>query len=199
MREIKIFFIAVTVSIMVFGCGGSTGESSGSDTTSYGAGDDVPSGPVIKSGSGSVAAVMGPAGGRLDLANGARLEVPAGAIEGAQEIVFKDAPKTTAFKDEDVQGNRPVGPIVLATPELYAPEGAFFVISIPFSSMPEGYGPNSLLLAYETPSSIQRNFAEDTTVTIWNYEQASIVSGRATARLDALPGMRFQFILSRDE
>jgi hypothetical protein len=198
MREIKFFFVMVTVSIMVFGCGGSAGESSGADTTSYSA-DEVPSGPVIKSGSGSVAAVMGPAGGRLDLANGARIEIPAGAIEGAQEIVFKDAPKTTAFKDEDVQGNRPVGPIVLATPELYAPEGSFFVISIPFSSMPEGYGPNSLLLAYETPSELQRNFAEDTTVTIWNYEQASIINGRAVGRLPTLPGLRFQFILSRDE
>lgn len=198
MKEIRFLFVMVTASIIVFGCGGSAGESSSADTTSYSA-DEAPSGPVIKSGSNSVAAVMGPAGGRLDLANGARLEVPAGAIEGSQEIVFKDAPKTTAFKDEDVQGNRPVGPIVLATPDLYAPEGSYFVVSIPFSSMPEGYGPNSLLLAYETPSSQQREFAEDTTVTIWNYEQASIINGRAVGKLGTLPGMRFQFILSRDE
>jgi hypothetical protein len=107
--------------------------------------------------------------------------------------------KTTVFKDEDVQGNKPVGPIVLVTPELNAPEGAYFVISIPFSSIPDGYKPNSLFLAYETPSSEQRNYAEDTTVTEWNYEQATISNGRAVAKLTALPGMRFQFVLSRDE
>lgn len=198
MREIRFFFALVTASIMVVGCGGSASESSGVDTTSNGA-SNAPTGPVVKSGSDSVTALMGPAGGRLDLANGARIEIPAGAIEDALEIVFKDAPKTTVFKDEDVQGNRPVGPIVLATPELYAPEGSYFVISIPFSSMPEGYDQSSLLLAYETPSNQQRNFAEDTTMTIWNYEQASISNGRAVAKLASLPGMRFQFILSRDE
>ncbi|MBN1655811.1 MAG: hypothetical protein JXA30_18745 [Deltaproteobacteria bacterium] len=198
MKELRWFCSAVLGSIMLLGCGGGAGESSGLDTTAQGA-DIAPTGPVMKSGGTSVTALMGPAGGRLDLANGARVEIPAGAIQDAKEIVFKDAPRTTVFKDEDVQGNRPVGPIILVTPELYAPEGSYFVISIPFSSLPEGYDESSLLLAYETPSSQQRNYAEDTTVTIWNYEQAAISGGRAVAKLGSLPGMRFQFILSRND
>ncbi len=45
-----------------------------------------PAGPVSASGSGEARAIVGPAGGTLSLTNGARLEIPAGALAREVEI-----------------------------------------------------------------------------------------------------------------
>src|SRR4051794_34383930 len=44
--------------------------------------------PVFSQGVRSVAAVIGPAGGTLELASGPRVEIPAGALDQTQEIVL---------------------------------------------------------------------------------------------------------------
>jgi hypothetical protein len=191
--------MAAVLAAAVCACGGGTAESG-----SYGYEDDTssaveaPTSPVNESGGDEVVARMGPPGGRLELSNGARIEIPPGTIEGAKEVVLKVAPRTTAFKDADVRGDKPVGPLVLVSPAMYAPEGQSLVFSIPFGGMPEGYGEKGLYLAAEEESQEQRQFAEDTTVTRWDYIRARIVGGRAVAELPALSGMRLQFILSQE-
>lgn len=198
MRRAVLGLVAVLgAAICACGGGAAEGDYSGYGDESYSA-EEVPVGPVNKSGGDEVIARMGPGGGRLELSNGARVEIPPGSIEGAQEIIFKVAPRTTAFKDADVRGDKPVGPIVLVSPAVYAPEGKSIVVSIPFGGIPEGYSEKGLFLAHEEESEQQRQFAEDTTVTTWDYVQARVVGGRAVAELPALSGMRLQFILSEE-
>ena len=196
-RAVLGFAAALTAAL--YGCGGAAagGDSAEYADTSSNA-MEAPSGPVNKSGGDEVVARMGPAGGRLELANGARVEIPPGCIEGAQDIIFKNAPRTTAFKDADVRGDKAVGPIVLVSPAVYAPEGRNIVVSIPFGGLPEGYSGRGLYLATEVESAEQRQFAEDTTVTTWDYVRAKVVGGRAVAELPALSGMRLQFIVSEE-
>jgi hypothetical protein len=201
MRRTVLGVVAILGAGMI-ACGG--GAAAGGPSEHGGSGltaEDAPSGPVNKSGGDEVIARMGPAGGSLEISSGggARVEIPPGCIEGAVDIIFKKAPRTTAFKDADVRGDKPVGPIVLVSPAVYAPEGKSIVVSIPFGGIPEGYSEEGLYLAHEEESQQQRQFAEDTTVTTWDYVQARVVGGRAVAELPALSGMRLQFILSSQE
>ncbi len=199
MKALTVFLATALLGTMCWSCGGGTARSDMSGMEDYSEGSAaVPTAPVRERGGDSVTARLGPPGGTLELANGARIEIPPGTVDGAVEVVLKVAPPTTAFKDEDVQGQRPVGPLVLLTPELWAPEGGALVVSIPFSSFPEGYSPGDLFLATEEVGRNQRAFAEDTTVTRWEYQEASVRGDRAVAEVSALSGMRLQFVLSRD-
>jgi hypothetical protein len=199
MMRRAVLGMGTVLAAAIYACGGGTAESGDSE---YGEGSstvmEAPTGPVNESGGDEVVARMGPPGGRLELGNGARIEIPPGSIQGAQNIVFKNAPRTTAFKDADVRGDKPVGPIVLVSPAVYAPEGKSIVVSIPMSGIPEGFSEKGLFLAHEEVSEQQRQFAEDTTVTTWDYTPAKLVGGRAVAELPALSGMRLQFIISED-
>jgi len=150
MMRRAVLGLAAVLGAALCACGGGAAEG---DYSGYGdetsAEPGAPSGPVNRSGGDEVVARMGPAGGRLELANGARVEIPPGCIEGAQDIIFKNAPRTTAFKDADVRGDKAVGPIVLVSPAVYAPEGRNIVVSIPFGGLPEGYSGRGLYLATE--------------------------------------------------
>ena len=197
-RRMKLILVAALCATMT-ACGGFIKKSSSSQpgdaARAAGKGSAA---PVNRSGGTEVIAKMGRGGGRLELANGARIEIPPGSIAETKEVIFKNAPRTTAFKDADVRGENPVGPIVLLSPAIYAPEGTSIVVSIPFSGIPEGFTEKGLFLAHEEVSKLQRQFAEDTTVTTWNYTQAKMIGGRAVAELPALSGMRLQFILSEE-
>jgi hypothetical protein len=191
--------MVLVVSAALPGCGGGKAKDEGTASPPRDPNEvPAPTMAVNQSGGESVQAWFGPPGGKLELSNGWRVEIPPGTVVEATEVVLKNAPPTTVFKDEDVQGRRPVGPIVLVTPDLYAPEGRWFTLSIPFAAIPEGYTAENLLLAYEEPADEQRAFAEDTTVTRWNYENTEVRDGRAWAQMAVLPGMRLQFVLSRD-
>lgn len=99
----KIGWVVMAVAAAsLVACGGSSsaaGASSGGSETADSEGGDapVPNGVVHQSGAKQVEATLGPAGGSLSLATGPKVEIPPGSIEGAEEIVLKEAPMTTAF------------------------------------------------------------------------------------------------------
>ncbi len=199
MKRRTVLALVAAVGAALIGCGGgaaTSGPSEYGDTASTM--EEGPITPVNRSGGDEVVAQMGAGGGKLELASGARVEIPPGSIEGSAEVILKNAPRTTAFKDADVRGDKPIGPIVLVSPAIYAPEGASIVVSIPFGGIPDGYSEKGLYLAHEEVSEQQRQFAEDTTVTTWDYTRAKVINGRAVAELPALSGMRLQFILSQE-
>lgn len=162
------------------------GSSSGSEASQA---------PVHKRGGDSVEAEVGTGGGQLELASGARLEIPPGALTEPTLIVFKNGPETTAFlNQEDLEA---VGPLVLVSPAVYGSERGEIVFSIPLASLPSGYEPQHLQIANEQPASNQREYAENTTTTRWHYDRAQHDHGRAVARFASLPGMRLQFVVSK--
>jgi len=191
-----VFVLAI---LALSGCGssgepGQPGASRGESTSSSGGEAPAPNGVVNKSGSGSVTARMGSAGGSLTLSSGPKVEIPAGAIEGSEEVVLKEAQGTTAFYNQESE--RPVGPTFVISPDIQAPEGRSIKVSIPLASYPEGYG--DVAIAYEY-SVGERVGAEDSEHTRWQYENARLAGGRAVAELPAVNGYRLQFVLSNLE
>ncbi len=172
----------------------SPGASSASERTSGGDRNAAPNSAVRKTGSGSVSALVGAPGGTLELSSGPRVEIPPGAIEGGEEFVLKEAPKTTAFLNSEHE--KPVGPAFIFSPGLNAPEGRAIEVSIPLASYPEGWG--EISIAYEYPVGAMVG-AEDAEHTKWQYENAKLSGGRAVAQLPALNGYRLQFVLTNLE
>jgi hypothetical protein len=150
---------------------------------------------VHKTGGSEVTATMGPAGGSLELSNGVRVEIPAGAVQEATDVVLKVAPMTTVFKNQEFE--KTVGPLFLITPELSAVEGSSIIVSIPFEAFPEDFSEENLYLATEEMGTEQRAFGENSTATRWEYRKVALRHGRAIGELDGLSGMRFQFVLSK--
>ena len=192
----------VFAALLLLGCGGA---SSGTGPEYGGGGDEdyddddsgdvaAPNSKVVRSGSGSVSAILGPPGGSLELSGGARIEIPPGSVEGGQEFVLQAAPKTTAFLNEESE--RPVGAPFVFSPEVWAPDGRTVTVSIPLASYPRGWG--DVALAYEYPIKA-RVGAEDSQHTKWQYENARLSGGRAVADLEGLNGMRLQFVLTNLE
>lgn len=173
------------------------GASEGDPTTS--SGDEssdapAPNGVVNKSGSGSVTARMGASGGSLTLSSGPKVEIPPGAIDGAEDVELSETQGTTAFLNEESE--RPIGPTFVIAPDIQAPEGRTIKVSIPLAKYPEGYG--DVAIAYEY-SVGERVGAEDSEHTRWQYESAKLTGGRAVAELPAVNGYRLQFVLSNLE
>ena len=130
-------FVAVVVALL--GCsngGGRPPGASSNHSSSEGGERGVPNSAVHKSGSGSVTATLGPPGGSLELASGPKVEIPAGAIDGSQDFVLREAPMTTAFFNEEHE--RPVGPTFILSPGVDAPDGGTVRVSIPLASYPQG-------------------------------------------------------------
>jgi hypothetical protein len=173
--------------------GAEPGASEGDSTGSSG-GEAAPNGVVNKSGSGSVTARIGSAGGSLTLASGPKVEIPPGAIKGGEDIELSETQGTTAFLNEESE--RPVGPTFVIAPDIQAPEGRTIKVSIPLAAYPEGYG--DVAIAYEY-SMGERVGAEDSEHTRWQYEAAKLTGGRAVAELPAVNGYRLQFVLSNLE
>jgi hypothetical protein len=189
--------IGIAVALLaLLGCDngpkGRAPASAASDSTS---GDEaVPRSAVHKSGSKSVSARVGPPGGTLELASGAKVEIPPGAVEGAQDFVLNEAPMTTAFFNEEHE--RPIGPTFVLSPGVDAPDGNAIRVSIPLASYPKGWG--DVAIGVESPSGAVVG-GEDSEHTKWDYENAKLVGGRAVAELPALNGYRLQFVLSNLE
>jgi hypothetical protein len=195
-----IFLSAVVgCALALAGCGGQgggsePGASEGDSSSSSGDEAPRPNGVVNKSGSGSVTATIGSAGGSLTLSSGPKVEIPAGAIDGAEDIELSETQGTTAFLNEESM--RPVGPTFVISPDVQAPEGKTIKVSIPLAAYPEGYG--DVAIAYEY-SEGARVGAEDSEHTRWQYENAKLSGGRAVAELPAVNGYRLQFVLSNLE
>jgi len=172
------------------GSPGASGTNEGGDSE----GGEAPIGAVHKSGGDKVSAMMGAAGGTLELASGARVDIPAGALSEPQEIVLSLTQGTTAFFNSEHE--KPVGPVFEVSPGMDAPEGGSITISIPLASYPEGWG--DISLGYEYPVGAVVG-GEDSEHTKWQYENAKLVGGRATAQLSSISGYRFQFVLTNLE
>jgi hypothetical protein len=185
------------LSIVVFGCGGSQAAAPAASTANEVKERD-PAGPqnaVSKQGSGTVTAKLGPGGGTLELSEGPRVIVPAGAVEGGQDFVLKVAPRTTAFKNHESE--RALGPTFSFSPAVDAPDGSTVEVSFPLDSAPAGWGDPSL--AYEVAEGTEISYGEDSTRTKWQYERAKLSGGRVTAKLSETLGLRMQFVLTNLE
>lgn len=186
----------VWLSIGLLGCGGASQAeappaSAAPAATAHEHHASGPSQPVSKHGSGSVKATIGPGGGSLELSEGPRVVVPANAVEGGQDFVLTVAPKTTAFLNKESE--RPLGPPFSFSPPL----DSSVEVSFPLASLPSGWGEPSL--AYEIEAGQAIGYGEDSTRTKWQYERATLNGGRVSAKLDHVPGMRLQFVLSNLE
>jgi len=196
-QSIGLVIVAVVVSLLGCSKGGgssSPGASASNQSSSQGGEQGVPNAAVHKTGSGSVSALFGPPGGSLELASGAKVEIPAGAIDGAQDFVLREAQMTTAFFNEEHE--RPVGPTFIFSPGVNAPDGGSIRVSIPLASYPQGWG--DIALGYEYPVG-EVVGAEDSEHTRWQYEDAKLSGGRAVAELPGINGYRLQFVLSNLE
>jgi hypothetical protein len=179
------------------GGGSEPGASSGSGEESEGsesAGPATPNSVVHKSGGKSVTALIGPPGGVLSIASGAKVEIPAGTLPEADEITLADASGSTAFLNSEHE--RPVGPVFVIAPAMEAPDGRKIRVSIPLAAYPQGWG--DVQMGYEYPVGAMVG-ADDATHTKWQTEPAKLVGGRAVAEVPALPGFRLQFVLSNLE
>jgi hypothetical protein len=195
----KILIGVAVVLLELWGCGkkdGSPGASSGNETNGNSEGGEVaaPRGAVNKSGGDSVSATMGPAGGSLSIASGARVDIPPGTLSEATDVVLTVSQGTTAFFNSEHE--KPVGPTFEVSPAMAAPDGQKIRISIPLASYPEGWGDVSL--GYEYPEGA-RVGAEDSEHTKWQYENAKLSGGRAVAEVSEVAGYRLQFVLTNLE
>jgi hypothetical protein len=150
--------------------------------------------PVHRKGGAKLTAAIGSAGGTLELDNGARLEIPAGALESPVEITFAAGARTTAFSNKEHE--RPLGPTLEIAPELALSSPA--KVSVPALRLPEGFAETDLALGLEQLGD-QRAVEMQGTQTRWDYFPAASQAGRAVAELAAVPGYRLQFLVSKSE
>jgi hypothetical protein len=176
-------------------CAGTTRQQQSSTPLASVDPDDVPRGEVHKRGASKLIAVVGPSGGTLELANGARLSIPSGALSEAVEITFSEGNHTTAFSNHEYE--RPIGPTVEIAPEISL--GAPVEVSVPMGMLPEGFTPENLTLGLEVLASNQRAVPGQATNTRWDYLEATNKGGRAAASLSSIPGYRVQFVVSKND
>ena len=128
-----------------------------------------PNNAVRKTGAGTrLGAVSDRRGGTLELSSGPRVEIPPGAVEGGQDFVLKEAPKTTAFCNSEHE--KPIGPTFIFSPGVEAPEGRTITVSIPLAAYPEGWGEVSIGLRVRESGEMVG--AEDAEHTKWQYADA---------------------------
>lgn len=175
-------------------CGGEStaspapAASSGDESAEY---ERTPA--AHEKGSGSVAATIGEAGGTLELNEGPRVVIPAGALSESQDYVLQTATLTTAFHNEEAE--KAVGPTFVLSPGLDSQAGPIEV-SFPLGSMPPGYGDPGLAYEYGVGNRVG---AEDSQHTRWQYENARYEGGRLVAKVSGLAGMRLQFVITNLE
>jgi hypothetical protein len=187
----------LALSLIALGCGGSQATAPAANTSNEvkEASATGPSTPVSKHGSGSVTALLGSGGGSLELQEGPRVAVPAGAVHGGQEFVLKLAAKTTAFSNKESE--KPLGPTFSFAPSVDAPSGGSIEVSYPLATVPSGWGDPSI--AYEVAEGEEISYGEDSTRTKWEYERAQMSGGRVVAKLNGVTGLRMQFVLTNLE
>jgi hypothetical protein len=154
-------------------------------------GGDLPQ--VHKRGQDKLVVAVGPAGGTLELDNGARLVIPQGTLPGNTEVTLANGARSSAFANHDYE--RPIGPIFEVVIEGQVQSAV--EVSIPLGTLPEGFEEKHLALGVEVPASAQR-YESAATQTRWDYLDASSRSGRAVATLEP-PGYRVQFLVSKND
>jgi hypothetical protein len=176
-------------------CGGSAASTSSQPVVAPPAAEEagaevLPA--VHKRGSQKLIVAVGPAGGTLELDNGARLVIPQGALSGATEVTLAEGARTTAFANHDYE--RAIGPTleVGLGEQVQSP----LELSIPVGTLPEGFAEKDLTLGVEVPTSSQR-YEGQAVQTRWDYLGASSRAGRAVAQLEQPPQFRVQFLVSR--
>jgi hypothetical protein len=147
--------------------------------------------PVHARGEQEVRARVGRAGGTLELANGVRLEIAEGALEGDIDIVFRTAPAAREAWDDETK--RALGPSLEITPAIRS-NGRPFRLSCPALPMPSGFEPEDLALGVEEEAGSTLGGA---TATRWQMWPARIEGNRFVADLPAISGQRVQFGVSR--
>jgi hypothetical protein len=180
---------------VIAACAGTTRNQPSSSPVSSVASDDAPRGEVHKRGSKKLIAAIGKQGGTLELANGARLTIPDGALSEPVEITFSEGAHTTAFSNHEYE--RPLGPPIEIAPEIAL--NAPVQISVPLGQLPEGFSESDLALGLEVLASNQRAVPGQATNTRWDYLTASNKGGRAVAELSSVPGYRVQFVVSKSD
>jgi hypothetical protein len=184
---VRRILVAAGSAVWLSACGGrSAGPASATSPVPV-----EPDGPVQIRGDESAAADVGMEGGTLELASGARLEVPRGAFRAAERVNMASAQPTGAF---NVDTDQPVGPAFVIQPDVESEAGPF-VLSVPFSAVPPGYEPSEVAIAIEEPSDSQRALV-GSVQTRWNLYPAAIEGSRLRATTPVLPGFRFQFVFA---
>lgn len=194
--RIAIASLAGLLSLALAACGGS--ESAGS-TTGGGLEEEQrpvqPTGPVNASGSEEARATVANAGGTLSLQNGARLEIPSGAIAEPTEVVLRRGAEGQAFGDLERQ--RSLSPMLNVEPMLVAADGGAFVVSVPAQTIPSGFEEADLAMAMEEIDDQQRAIDTLGTQTRWQFYPVEVQNGRWVARVGGLAGHRIQFGVAR--
>ena len=176
------------------GCGGSASQPPVQSANALAAPPPAPA-AVRERGGRKLIAEIGPSGGTLELANGARLTIPEGALGIPREVTFAEGNHTTAFSNHEYE--KTVGPILEIGPGLAL--DAPVEISVPLSQLPEGFEETDLTLGLEVEARSQRAIQMQGVQTRWDYYPAGSKNGRAVATLQAVPGMRLQFLVSRSD
>ena len=160
-----------------------------------GARSSGPSTAAHEHGDHQASARMGRAGGDLTLGNGARLEIPPGALEQETEVVFSLGEEVNAFRNREDE--RTVGPALVVAPEVASANGAKFIVTLPYTSLPEGFTEEHVAIAFERHAEGATGFRGGATRTTWEHAAARVTPDhKLRAELDALPGMRVQFVVS---
>lgn len=175
------------------GCGGS--ETVGRTTGGPLVEPQAPAGPVSVSGATEARARVGPAGGTLSLRNGARLTIPAGAIDEEIEIAFHVGADGHAFGDRERQ--RPLGPMLAVEPGIVSAGGAPFELSIPEQPIPTGFETADLAFAIEEVDEGARAIDTLATQTRWQFYPVAVENGRFIVRTSGFGGQRVQFGVAR--
>lgn len=190
-----VFGVAVmSIASGLLGCG-HTSQTPTQSAASYSppaAEENV--GEIHKRGGSKLIAEVGPKGGTLELANGARLTIPPGAFTSPVEITFSEGARTTAFANHEYE--RTVGPTLEIGPE--AAIAAPLQVSVPISRLPDGFEESDLTLGMEVPRDHQRLEMQGVQ-TRWDYLPAQSQSGRAVAQIGSVPGFRVQFLVSKND
>jgi len=190
MRDLRTSRMIGMTMLALAACGG--GTQTQRDDTTVEAPPPRPAGPVSARGDTDVRARVGRAGGTLELGNGARLEIPAGALPEEIEIDFSVAsPAREAWDDET---KRALGPVLEVEPPIRS-SGDPFVVSCPAMSIPDGWEPADLALGHEEEAG--DTHLSGATRTRWQMWPARIQSSRFVAEMPQLGGHRIQFGVSR--
>ncbi|MEQ8461274.1 MAG: hypothetical protein RLO52_42235 [Sandaracinaceae bacterium] len=181
-------------SALALGCGGAqdVGETTGGPLEEA---PPEPAGPVSASGTEEARVTVGEAGGTLSLTNGARLEIPRGALAGDTEVALQVGADGRAFSDAERQ--RPLGPMINVNPAILAIEGTAFTVSIPEQPLPSGFEQSDLAFAMEEVDAEQRAIDTLGTQTRWQFYPVRVENGRFRAEIGGLPGHRLQFGVAR--
>ena len=175
----------IVLGLVVAGCGGAPPPPPRT------AEEAPPPAPVHARGDTSVTARVGPAGGSLELANGARFEIPEGALAEETEIDLHLAPAP----HWDLATKRPLGPVMEILPDLAAAGGTHFRISCPSEPIPDGWQAEDLGLGFE--EDVGSRHLGTATATRWQMLRARQEGNRFVADIPSVGGHRLLFGVAR--